>query len=124
MMASLASKLGKKASNNLGAIQFRRDGDDIVLDLPISLDEAVLGAKVETPTVSGRVALTIPKGSTSGDVLRLKGKGVPTAKGKAGDQRVVLQVMLPERIDDDLEAFFKTWRETHRYDPRAKLGRV
>ena len=59
--------------------QFKRAGDDITLELPIAIDEAVLGAKVEVPTVSGRVQLTIPKGTSSGRVFRLKGKGVATA---------------------------------------------
>ncbi len=103
---------------------FRQEGNDIVLDLPITLDEAVLGAKVNTPTIAGRVAVTVPKGSSTGDVLRLKGKGVKTAKGAPGDQRIVLKVTLPEKIDDELENFFKRWREEHAYDPRSKLGRV
>lgn len=102
---------------------FRREGNDIVLDLPITLDEAVLGGKVQTPTVSGEVALTIPKGSSSGDVLRLKGKGVKPARGAAGDQRVVLKVTLPDTVDAELESFFKTWREAHAYDPRADMGK-
>ena len=58
---------------------FKRAGDDIALDLPITIDEAVLGAKIEVPTVSGRVPLTIPKGTSSGRVFRLKGKGVRNA---------------------------------------------
>lgn len=100
---------------------FRRDGNDIEIDLPITLDEAVLGAKVEVPTISGRVAMTVPKGSNAGDVLRLRGKGIRPAGDRAGDQRVVLKVVLPERIDSDLESFLHRWRETHRYDPRRKL---
>jgi DnaJ-class molecular chaperone len=102
---------------------FRREGNDIVLDLPITLDEAVLGGKVATPTATGKVALTIPKGSSSGDMLRLKGKGVKPAKGTAGDQRVVLQITLPETVDAELEAFLETWREDHAYDPRAGMGK-
>ncbi len=104
---------------------FRREGNDIVLDLPITLDEAVLGGKVATPTATGtgKVALTIPKGSSSGDVLRLKGKGVKPAKGTAGDQRVVLQITLPETVDAELEAFLESWREVHAYDPRAGMGK-
>jgi DnaJ-class molecular chaperone len=102
---------------------FRREGNDIVLDLPITLDEAVLGGKVATPTATGKVALTIPKGSSSGDVLRLKGKGVKPAKGTAGDQRVVLQITLPETVDTELQAFLETWREAHAYNPRAGMGK-
>ena len=68
---------------------FKRVGDDIALELPITIDEAVLGAKIEVPTVSGRVQLTIPKGTSSGRVFRLKGKGVRnTTTGHTGDQLV------------------------------------
>jgi DnaJ-class molecular chaperone len=101
---------------------FRREGDDIVLELPVTLDEAALGARIEVPTIAGRVQMTVPKGSSSGDVLRLKGRGL---KGKTGtgDQRVVLRVVMPDRVDPDLERFLTEWRETHRYDPRAELRR-
>lgn len=102
---------------------FRRDGNDILVDLPITLDEAVLGGKVEVPTVTGRVSMTVPAGTDSGDVLRLRGKGVETAGGAKGDQRVALTIVLPETIDEDLTSFMETWRKTHSYDPRAKLGR-
>lgn len=100
---------------------FRREGDDIVIELPVTIDEAVLGAKVEVPTVSGRVAMAVPKGASSGDTLRLRGKGVKPPKGKPGDQRVVLKVVLPEKIDSDLSDFMHSWSKTHKYDPRAKL---
>lgn len=100
---------------------FKRDGDDIVIELPITLDEAVLGGKVEVPTVSGRVTMTVPKGVNTGDVLRLKGKGVKPPRRPAGDQRVVIKIVLPETIDSDLEKFMASWRERHRYDPRVKL---
>jgi DnaJ-class molecular chaperone len=102
--------------------RFTREGDDIVLELPVTLDEAVLGAKVEVPTIAGRVQMTVPKGSNSGDVLRLKGRGVKGKSG-AGDQRVVLKVMLPERPDAELEGFLERWREKQRYDPRTELRR-
>ena len=100
---------------------FVRQGDDVLIELPITIDEAVLGAKIETPTVSGRVALSIPKGSTSGQTLRLRGKGVKRRDGKAGDQLVKLKVVMPPQVDGELEAFMQTWRERHRYDPRADL---
>lgn len=103
---------------------FRREGKDIVMDLPIRLDEAVLGGKVEVPTISGRVSMSVPKGANTGDVLRLKGKGIRTPKGAAGDQRVVLQVILPDKIDPDLEAFMTRWPARHDYDPRSRLRRV
>jgi len=102
---------------------FRREGDDIVIDLPLTLDEAVLGGKVEVPTISGRVNLTVPENANTGDVLRLRGKGIKPAAGKAGDQRVVLQVTLPEEADSELKEFITKWRRTHRYDPRGDLRR-
>ncbi|WP_085032495.1 DnaJ C-terminal domain-containing protein [Ensifer aridi] len=103
---------------------FQRKGDDIEVDLPITLYEAVLGAKIEVPTISGRVSMTVPKGSNTGDVLRLRGKGVKSGQGAAGDQRVKLQVVLPERVDPDLQALIETWRRAHPYDPREALRRV
>jgi len=103
---------------------FRREGDDIVVDLPITLDEAVLGGKVDVPTVTGRVAMTVPKGASSGDVLRLRGKGVKAARRTAGDQRVILKIVLPETVDENLSKFMENWRKAHRYDPRAKLRRA
>ena len=96
--------------------QFKRQGADIVLDVPITIDEAVLGAKIEVATISGRVALTIPKGTSSGKVFRLKGKGVKT-HGGAGDQLVTVRIVLPETVDADLSYFLSEWRQKHGYDP-------
>lgn len=98
---------------------FRREGDDIVLTLPISMDEAILGGKVAVPTIDGPVNLTIPKGATSGQVLRLRGRGVhPPRADKAGDQRVELRIAAPPVIDANLQIFMENWRNTHSYDPR------
>jgi DnaJ-class molecular chaperone len=99
---------------------FKRDGDDIVAEVPITLDEAVLGGKVEVPTISGRVSVTVPPGSNTGQTLRLKGQGIKRG-AKAGDHLVKLSVVMPERIDEDLKSFAEKWRESHRYDPRRKL---
>jgi DnaJ-class molecular chaperone len=96
---------------------FRREGDDILVELPITIDEAVLGARVEVPTIDGRVALTVPKGASSGQVLRVRGKGVKRGD-RRGDQMVTLRIAAPPAIDDELEAFFRRWREGHAYDPR------
>jgi DnaJ-class molecular chaperone len=100
---------------------FRREGDDIEIELPITLDEAVLGGKVETPTIDGPVALKIPKGASSGQVLRLRGRGVKRGDAR-GDQRVTLRIVAPPKIDAELEAFFEKWRETHAYDPRKGMS--
>lgn len=101
---------------------FERRDDDIWLELPVSLPEAVAGAKVKVPTLSGEVTLTIPKGSNSGQTLRLRGKGVRGDKGR-GDQLVRLLVTLPERPDSELQRFVSEWRPASDYDPRRKFGR-
>jgi DnaJ-class molecular chaperone len=98
--------------------QFRRQGDDILLEVPITIDEAVLGAKIEVPTVSGRVALQVPKATSSGRVFRLKGKGVRNlTTGAHGDQLVTVRIVLPEKVDDSLAYFLSEWRQKHGYDP-------
>lgn len=97
---------------------FRRSGDNIEIDVPITIDEAVLGAKIEVPTISGRVQVTVPKASSSGKVLRLKGKGVRNAAaGTTGDQLVTLRIVLPDKIDETLAYFLSEWSEKHGYDP-------
>jgi DnaJ-class molecular chaperone len=99
---------------------FERDGRDLRLDLPITLKEAVTGAKVPVPTLTGPVTLTVPPHSNSGRVLRLKAKGLPGTGGEsAGDLYARLVVTLPDTADPELDAFVKGW--AHDYDPRAKL---
>jgi DnaJ-class molecular chaperone len=99
--------------------QFERRDRDIHLNLPIGLHEAVLGAKIDVPTIDGPVTMTIPKGANSGTTLRLKGKGIGGPKGRArGNQFVHLKVMLPKSIDADLEAFVERWCDEHAYDAR------
>jgi DnaJ-class molecular chaperone len=97
---------------------FTRKGDDIHVDLPISLSEAVLGGKVRVPTPTGSVTMTLPKWSNTGTVLRLKGKGVPRTDGK-GDEFVTLKVMLPEKPDPELETFVAKWHGA--YSPRQAM---
>ena len=96
-----------------------RDGDDVRLTLPITLKEAVLGAKVKVPTPDGSVMLTVPKGATSGKVLRIKGRGFTDRKGQRGDQLVTLSVDLPAG-DPALEKFAAEW--TGDGNPRGGLG--
>jgi DnaJ-class molecular chaperone len=99
---------------------FIREGDDILLDLPITVKEAALGAEVRTPTTTGSVMLKIPKRSNSGDVLRLRGKGVKKRDG-AGDELVKLKVMMPTGAEPDLEAFLANWTPASTYDPRKEM---
>ena len=98
---------------------FRRDGDDLRLDLPITLDEALLGAKVKAPTPSGAVMLSVPAGSSSGKALRLKGRGMTRKDGTRGDQLITLQITLPEG-DADLAARLEGWHDSR--DVRGKFG--
>jgi DnaJ-class molecular chaperone len=100
---------------------FTRDGDNIRLDLPVGLDEAVLGAKVKVPTVDGPVMLSVPKGSTSGKTLRLKGRGFTGKSGQRGDQLVTLQVDVPGE-DQELARFVEGWSGRGKGNPRAALG--
>jgi DnaJ-class molecular chaperone len=95
---------------------FRREGQDIHMDLNISLTEAVEGGRVPAPTPSGTVTLTIPAGSNTGKTLRLKGKGV----GGQGDQYVRLQIVLPEAVDDELKKFVKKWPKRDYVPPRPQ----
>jgi DnaJ-class molecular chaperone len=97
---------------------FKRVDDDIVLEVPITVDEAVLGAKIEVPTISGRVQLTLPKGTSSGRIFRLKGKGVHNlTSGHTGDQLVSVRIVLPDAIDEGLSYFLSEWRQKHGYNP-------
>jgi DnaJ-class molecular chaperone len=98
---------------------FVRKSEDIHVDLPISLSEAVLGGKVKAPTPTGPVTMTVPKWSNTGTVLRLKGKGVPRVDGSRGDELVTLRVMLPETPDPELEKFVASWRGS--YSPRQAM---
>jgi DnaJ-class molecular chaperone len=95
---------------------FRREGDDIVMDLPVTLHEAVLGASIEVPTVRGPVRLTIPPGSGSGARLRLKGRGIGN-----GHQYVVLKPVLPAGVEPALADFLRTWQPSHPFRPRDGL---
>jgi DnaJ-class molecular chaperone len=100
---------------------FTRRDDDLRLELPVTLREAVLGLRVEVPTPTGPVAMTLPKGSSSGRVLRLKGKGVPRPDGSRGDQYVTLKVVLPDRPDPELERFVEGWEGGKGESPRRGM---
>ena len=101
---------------------FERKGDEIHLELPVTLAEAVLGGRVRVPTPTGAVNLAIPKGSNTGRTLRLRGKGVPDARtGRHGDMYVRLTIVLPEEADSELEDFVQAWAAKHPYDPRRGM---
>ena len=97
---------------------FKVEGSDLRLDLPVSLDEAVLGAKIPVPTLSGKVQVTIPPQSSSGRVLRLKGKGLPSKAGY-GDLLVTPRIVLPDGRDPELDALMRRWRESDGRSPRG-----
>ncbi len=102
---------------------FTRKGQDIHVEVPVTLQEAVLGGSIRVPTIDGMVAVKVPKGSNTGATLRLKGKGVPQPRGGGrGDQYVRLKVVLPEPMDPALRDFIEKWAADHAYDVRAKAG--
>jgi DnaJ-class molecular chaperone len=100
---------------------FKVDGNDLRVELPVTLYEAVLGGKVRVPTLGSAVELSIPKNTSSGRIFRLKGKGLPKA-GVSGDLYVTTRIILPDGNDADLEALMQTWRDQHPYNPRSDLG--
>ena len=92
---------------------FERQGSDIFVELPVTLQEAVLGARIDVPTIKGQVTLVVPAGSGQGSKLRLKGRGIA-----GGDQYVRLRVVLPERPEPELSEFLARWQPRHPFDPR------
>lgn len=103
--------------------RFKRQGDHLIMELPISLSEALFGGEVRVPTIDGEVMLKIPPRSNTDQKMKLSGKGVYNRSTKRrGDQIVVLKVMLPKKPDPELEEALKRWSERHHYDPRATTG--
>jgi DnaJ-class molecular chaperone len=102
---------------------FKVDGRDLRVDLPITLYEAVLGAKIRAPTLSGEVEMSIAPGMSGGRVLRLRGKGLPAAgEQAAGDLLATVRIVLPSESDSELTALMLKWRDKKRYDPRSGMG--
>lgn len=116
---------GGPAGDAMVEVRFRQHplfevkGSDLHLELPITLYEAVLGAKVRTPTLSGAVNLTVPENASSGKSMRLKGKGLPTKTGGHGDLIVTLQITLPAHSDPELETLMRAWKEITPYRARG-----
>jgi len=100
---------------------FTRDGDDIHLELPVTLPEAVLGGQLDVPTPTGPVRMTVPKGANTGRVLRLRGKGVRRGEKDSGDEYVTLKVVLPDEPDAELVDFAERWQAGKNQNPRRKL---
>jgi DnaJ-class molecular chaperone len=100
---------------------FTREGDDIHVEIPVTLREAVLGGRINVPTPSGPVTMTVPKHSNTGSVLRLRGKGVSRPGGGRGDEFVKLKVMLPDPPDPELDAFVSSWEAGKTHDPRRDM---
>lgn len=100
--------------------RFTREGDDISIELPITLSEAVLGGRIRVPTPTGDVTMGVPKGSNTGTKLRLRGKGAPRREGGAGDEYVTLKVVLPSPADPELEAFVSAWDAGKAHNPREE----
>jgi DnaJ-class molecular chaperone len=98
---------------------FERKENDIYLELPISIDESILGKKVTIPTVHGPVDMQLPKGVNSGTSMKLKGKGILT-----GDQYVKLKIVMPKEIDYELAEFIQKWSSTNSYNPRKQWGKM
>jgi DnaJ-class molecular chaperone len=99
---------------------FERDGNNLRLELPVTLYEAVLGAKVRVPTLNGALELSVPPGTSSGRTFRLKGKGLPGKDGP-GDLLATIRIVLPQGSDPRLEALMREWRDESPYDPRGDL---
>ena len=99
---------------------FKREKDGLVMDLPISVPDAVLGGKVQAPTPEGSVTLNVPVGSNSGSTLRLKGRGLADAQGRRGDLLARLVVTLPDKPDADLSRVAEEWRRDRPYAPRPR----
>ena len=101
---------------------FRRERDDVHVELPVALGEAVLGGRISVPTPTGPVTMTVPPHSNTGRVLRLRGKGVKRADGTYGDEYVTLKIVLPDAPDEELAKFLREWAPKHGYDPRRGMG--
>src|ERR1700731_2604136 len=100
---------------------FRVEGRDLRLDLPVTLYEAVLGTKVNAPTLEGTVELTVPPGSNGGRTLRLRGKGLPRPNGSSGDLLVSLKIVLPDEADTEFTALMHKWESQKPYNPRTGM---
>ena len=101
---------------------FRRKDDNIHVEIPITLKEAVLGARIEVPTISQPVTMAVPKGSNTGTTLRLRDRGIHNRKtGQRGHQLITLKVVLPATEEPELVAFLEAWQPKNAQDPRKEM---
>src|SRR6478672_1509463 len=101
---------------------FHRKDDNIHVEVPVTLSEAVLGAQIEVPTIVGPVTVTVPKGSNTGTTLRLRDRGIRNRKsGQRGHQLITLKVVLPAAEEPELVAFLETWQPKNQQDPRKEM---
>ncbi|WP_256868329.1 J domain-containing protein, partial [Candidatus Entotheonella palauensis] len=101
---------------------FTRDGNNIICDAPVTLGEIMLGAKIDVPTIDGKISMTIPPGTQNGRKFRLRGKGIPYLKGEGqGDQYVQIRVVLPDRLDDRSRALMEEFDQLNPLQPRAHM---
>jgi len=97
---------------------FKRDGDSLRIDIPITLYEAVLGGKITVPTMAGPVSMAVAKGTNGGQTLRIKGRGIIKSDGNVGDILATLRIILPENGTEDLETMMQVWRDQRPYNVR------
>jgi molecular chaperone DnaJ len=98
---------------------FERKGDDVHLELPLTVSEAVLGAKVTVPTIDGSTVVTIPPGTQSNQKLRLKGKGITHKEGVKGDQIVTIKIVVPKHMDEKSKQLLREFERLNPYNPRS-----
>ncbi len=99
---------------------FRRVGNDIEIEVPISFIEAILGGEIEVPTMEGAVRVQVPPGVSTGSKLRVRGKGVATSGASRGDQIVILKIVLPKKINPELQSEIRGWKGKYSYEARAE----
>jgi curved DNA-binding protein len=98
---------------------FTREGNDVQIELPVTVGEAVLGAKVDVPTLEGTISLTIPPGTSSGQRLRLRGKGGKSRSGERGDQYIRVKILLPPNLDDESRRLISEFEKRNPFSPRS-----
>jgi DnaJ-class molecular chaperone len=102
---------------------FKRHGDDVIVQIPLTVSEAGLGAKIDVPTLDGTVTMTVPAGTSSGQRLRIRGRGIGKPGGGRGDQFVEISIVLPPKLDDESRELLKRLAERNPYNPRESLGK-